>query len=112
MAYDLGALCEVAHDSGADVEAGLLDIFLEVDPKTSEGDVQETSLRGVRKAQLKLATYYLLVGAEPLARRIWDDMRDDRADRLGSIRDELLEVQEKDFWEISDRGWNFDYLPP
>ncbi len=112
VAYDLGALCEVAHDSGANVEAGLLDIFLEVDPKTSEGDVQETSLRGVRKAQLKLATYYLLVGAEPLARRIWEDMRDDRADRLGSIRDELLEVQEKDFWEISDRGGNFDYLPP
>lgn len=112
VAYDLGALCEVAHDSGAAVEAPLLDIFLEVDPKTSEGDVQETSLRGVRKAQLKLATYYMLVGAEALARRIWEDMREDRADRLGSIRDELLDVQDKDFWEISDRGGNFDYLPP
>ena len=74
--------------------------------------MQETSLRGVRKAQLKLATYYLLAGAEPLARRVWDDMREDTAERLGSIRDELLGVQSKDFWEISDRGGNFDYLPP
>lgn len=112
VAYDLGALCEVAHDAGSGVEPALLDIFLEVDPKTSEGDVQETSLRGVRKAQLKLATYYLHVGAEALARRIWEDMREDRADRLGSIRDELLDVHSKDFWEISDRGGNFDYLPP
>jgi len=112
VAYDLGVLCEVAHDIGSSVEPALLDIFLEVDPKTSEGDVQETSLRGVRKAQLKLATYYLQVGAEVLARRIWEDMREDRADRLGSIRDELLEVHSKDFWEISDRGGNFDYLPP
>jgi Predicted membrane protein (DUF2254) len=112
VAYDLGALCEVAHDTGADVEADLLDVFLEVDPKTSEGDVQETSLRGVRKAQLKLATYYLSVGADAMARRVWEDMRDDSAERLGSIRDELMEVQSEDFWEISDRGGNFDYLPP
>jgi len=112
VAYDLGALCEVAHDTRAGIENALLDVFLEVDPKTSEGDVQETSLRGVRKAQLKLATYYLSVGSEDLARRIWQDMREDTAERLRSIRDELMEVQAKDFWEISDRGGNFDYLPP
>jgi hypothetical protein len=112
VAYDLGALCEVAHATRAGVEGALLDVFLEVDPKTSEGDVQETALRGVRKAQLKLATYYLMVGAEPMARRVWDDMREDTAERLRSIRDELLGVQSKDFWEISDRGGNFDYLPP
>lgn len=112
VAYDLGALCEAAHQVRSGVEDALLNIFLEVDPKTSEGDVQETSLRGVRKAQLKLATYYLMVGADAMARRVWQDMRDDTAERLGSIRDELLEVQSKDFWEISDRGGNFDYLPP
>src|SRR5690606_41553203 len=39
-------------------------------------------------------------------------MRDESAERLHSIRDELLAVQAKDFWEISDRGGNFDYLPP
>lgn len=112
VAYDLGALCEVAHQAEAGVEAQLLEVFLEVDPQTSEGDVQEASLRGVRKAQLKLATYYLLVGADEMARRVWEDMQKEEADRLASIRDELMEVQSKDFWEISDRGGNFDYLPP
>jgi hypothetical protein len=112
VAYDLGTLCEVAHDVKAEVEGQLLSAFLDADPKTSEGDVQEASLRGVRKAQLKLATYYLAVKAEPMARRVWEDMRDETADRLLSIRDELLAVQSKDFWEISDRGGNFEYMSP
>src|SRR5690606_40203067 len=80
VAYDLGALCEVAHDLGAAVEDQLLAAFLEADPKTSEGEVQEASLRGVRKAQLKLATYYLVSGSEELARRVWEDMRDESAE--------------------------------
>jgi hypothetical protein len=112
VAYDLGSLCEAAHEQDSSIEELLLAVFLEVDPKTSEGEVQEASLRGVRKAQLKLATYYLQVNAEAMARRVWEDMRDESAERLGSIRDELLAVQSKDFWEISDRGGNFDYLPP
>ena len=112
VAYDLGALCEYAHTTKSPLEDDLLSIFLEVDPSTSEGEVQETSLRGVRKAQVKLATFYLLEEAEPLARRVWEDMRHETAERLSSIRDELLGIVAKDFWEVSDRGGNFDYLEP
>ena len=39
-------------------------------------------------------------------------MAPERRDRLASIRDELLNVKSSEFWEISDRGVNFDYLPP
>lgn len=112
VAYDVGALCEIAHQIGAGIELELLRCFLDTDPATSEGDVQETSLRGVRKAQVKLATYYLAEGCEDLARLVYDDMKDESAERLTSIRDELLTIDSKDFWEISDRGGNFDYLPP
>ena len=31
---------------------------------------------------------------------------------IGKLRDELLNVQSSEFWEISDRGVNFDYLDP
>ena len=68
VAYDLGSLCETAHELGSDIELDLLRLFLEVDPTTTEGEAQETSLRGVRKAQLKLATYYLATDSEALAR--------------------------------------------
>jgi hypothetical protein len=64
----------------------------------------------VRKAQLKLASYFLLRGDERLAREIFHDMKDEQPPRLASIRDELLNVQSQEFWEVSDRGVNFDYL--
>ena len=111
VAYDLCELNEIAFNEKSDASRELLRIFLEVD-KESEGDVQEVSLRGVRKAQLKLATHYLVHDAEHLAREIFHDMEGGRRDRLASIRDELLNVSTGEFWEISDRGVNFDFLTP
>jgi hypothetical protein len=113
VAYDLGTLCEVAHEVGSPSEERLLEILLEVDQPEHEGEtVTDIGLRGVRKAQVKLATYYLVKGAESLARAIFDDMRHERPERLRSIHEELANVTSKDFWEIIDRGTNFDYLPP
>jgi hypothetical protein len=111
VAYDLCTLNETAFDRRSPVRDRLLRIFLEVD-KESESEVQEASLRGVRKAQIKLATYYLLHGDEVSAREVYRDMLAEKPDRLASIRDELLAVQTREFWEISDRGQNFDYLSP
>lgn len=85
--------------------------MLDVD-KPPETEAEERSLRGVRKAQLKLATFYLAAGAEDLARMIWQDMEVEPSERLLSIRQELLDIQDSDFWEVVDRGYNFDYLPP
>jgi hypothetical protein len=110
-AYDLCTLCELAHDEKFTLELELLDTLLEVD-KDPETEAQEKSLRGVRKAQIKLATFYLVRGAEKLARRVWRDMEHEAPDRLRSIREEMLQVREKDFWEVIDRGYNFDYLEP
>lgn len=110
-AYDLSALCELAHELGNDQADGLLSTLLEVD-KVPETEAQERSLRGVRKAQIQLAAYFLCVGSEEQARRIWRDMEQERPERLLSIREELLAVQSEDFWEIVDRGGNFDYLAP
>lgn len=111
VAYDLCALNEHALDLGSPAAHALLRIFLEVD-KESETEVQEASLRGVRKAQVKLATYYLCKGENELAREVFMDMEAERKERLASIRNELLGVQSPEFWEISDRGENFDYLDP
>ena len=33
-------------------------------------------------------------------------------ERLRSIRDPLARVESKKYWEIIDRGRNFDYMPP
>jgi hypothetical protein len=108
-AYDLGTLCELAFERQASCHDALLATLLEVD-RDPESEAEEQSLRGVRKAQVKLATVYLVRGAEPQARRVFEDMKDERPERLRSIRDELAAVESKEFWEIVDRGTNFDYL--
>ncbi len=112
VAYDIAAILEVAHDVHSTAEPRILLELLQVDRESTEGDVQETSLRGVRKAQAKLATFYLLRGAEAMAREIYRDMEHERPERLRSIRDELLKVDSPDFWEVNDRWVNFDYVPP
>jgi hypothetical protein len=111
-AYDLCQLNEQAYNLGSKSQKALLDIFLEVDKEAEEGHELEASLRGVRKAQIKLATYYITHGAEDLARVIFDDMRSELRSRLTSIREELADITSREFWEISDRGVNFDYLEP
>ena len=112
VAYDVSALCEQCHALGRlHVEEEMLTQFLELDQEV-RAKKQEASLQGVRKAQVKLACYYLSVGAENRARRIADDMVGESSDRLRSIRDQLEAVESKDFWEIIDRGRNFEYMPP
>ena len=109
VAYDLCGLCEAAVEAGAACHDRLLAIFLEID-KEAETPADERALRGVRKAQAKLATYYLVRGMEPRARAIFEDMALESPERLRSIREEMLSITAKDFWEVVDRGTNFDYL--
>ncbi|HEX4403524.1 MAG TPA: DUF2254 family protein [Polyangia bacterium] len=108
-AYDLCALCELASELGAPSHDRLLAIFLEID-KEAETTAEERALRGVRKAQVKLATFYLQRGLATYARAIYEDMAQESPERLRSIRDELLSVTSKQFWEVVDRGTNFDYI--
>ena len=111
-AYDLSALIEQAHISGSKVHDALLDVLLDVD-REPEGDRhQEVALRGVRKAQVKLATYYMEAGHGEYARRVFEDMKGEPPERLQSIQEELQAIEEPEYWEVTDRGINFDYLLP
>jgi len=109
-AYDLCSLLENAFDKGTPCHDELLEILLDVDREPEGGKVQETSLRGVRKAQIKLATHYLVRGNEGPAKRIFEDMKEEKMARLVALRDELEAVQGAEFWEVSDRGVNFEWL--
>jgi len=111
IAYDVCALVELASQLGLSEEEALLRVFLELDRPGDEGD-QARALKGVRKAHVKLATYYLSVGQADKARRIREDMQHEPPALLRTIRDELERVESQDFWEIIDRGENFEYLPP
>jgi hypothetical protein len=111
VAYDISSLLQSAHEFGFSEEDGMLGHFLDLD-RPLRTQSQESALLGVRKAQVKLAAYYLAKGVEDKARRIADDMRSEPPLRLSQIRSSLEGVTSKDFWEIIDRGRNFEYMPP
>ena len=110
VAYDVSTLCQIAADLALPEEAEILRMFLELD-RPLRVSSQETALLGVRKAQVKLAAYYLSQGAEEKARLIAKDMETEPPERLTSIRRALESVTSKDFWEIIDRGRNFEFMP-
>ena len=66
----------------------------------------------MRKAQVKLAAFYMAKNALAHADRICADLRGEKPERMASIRAELVAVNEKEFWEVTDRGVNFDFLAP
>jgi hypothetical protein len=111
IAHDLGAVCEIAFNKHLAVHDDLLQVFLAVD-EHAETTEQEKTLRGVRRAQIKLATSYLAAGAEDYARQIQQDMVEEPLERLQSIWQELRSLDTREFWEVNDRGTNFDYLAP
>lgn len=111
IAYDVSAICQMAHEHDSPEQDAMLEQFLELDrPLRSQS--QESALLGVRKAQVKLAAYYLWKGQRDKAYLIADDMRHEPRKRLDQIRAALESVTTKDFWEIIDRGRNFEYMPP
>jgi len=111
IAYDMSTLCRCARELDASSERQLLDAFLQLDrPLASRA--QEKALLGVRKAQAKLAAYYLVRGEEQKARLICEDMRGEPKERLRVVREALSSATSKDFWEITDRGRDFEYVPP
>lgn len=110
-AYDVSALCQYANELGSPVEGQMLQRFLELD-RPLRVSSQESALLGVRKAQVKLAAYYLMRGEEEKAQLIRRDMEHEPPERLSSIRRALESVTSKEFWEIIDRGRNFEYMPP
>jgi hypothetical protein len=111
IAHDISTMCELAFTTHSRAHDEFLQVFLAVD-ELAETKEQEKSLRGVRRAQVKLATTYLVEGAEQYARKIRDDMADEPKDRLRSIWQELETLESREFWEVNDRGTNFDYLAP
>lgn len=111
VAYEVSRLVEQSLSDGRPGSDALLDLFLTVD-KESDSASQEPSLHGVRRVQVQLAACLLERGDEARARRIFADMANERPARLRAVRAELLAPQRREYWEITDRGINFAWLPP
>jgi len=111
VAYDLQVLNRVAYQQDCPRTAELLAAFLELGATLRRRGFTR-ALRGVYKMWLALGAFYLSVGAESLQQQVQAALRDVEPDVLTELGEELLSVTEPEFWEITDRGVNFDYLDP
>lgn len=111
VAYDVALLVERAAEAGRGEVDALLGLLLQVDAETSRLE-QKAPVRGVRRAQIQLATFFLERDDEARARRIFDDLAHDPPERLALIRDELSAETNPQYREFTDRGVNFSYLVP
>ena len=104
-AYDLAQLVEAAADNRA-MRDTLLERLLAIDDEAAE------HLLGVCRAQMQLATFFLLRGEDEPAQQIARNLTVYRGALLSATRDELEREVSPSYWEINDRGTNFAYLPP
>jgi len=111
VAYDLSLIVEAAVEKDDPSADALLEVLLRVD-KEGVSDRQQASLRGVRRAQLRLAAFLLERGDLERAERVHADLASESPELLEAVRAELLSEQRPMYWEVTDRGVNFAYLPP
>ncbi len=111
VAYDLGLLIERAASEGRDELDGLLALLLEIEERDGGAGPAAPTV-GVRRAQIRIATFFLERGDEARARRIADTVASDAPERLRAIRDELMHETHSQYREFTDRGVNFSYLEP
>ena len=111
-ADDLALLIEFAATSAPETVDDMLKCLLELDQEI-RNERHELSLLGVRRAQIKLATFFLDAGDERRARLIARDLKDESRERLDRLRSQLETNDQERYWEFNDRGSvNFSYLAP
>lgn len=107
IAHDLGALVRVSWEHRMSKWEKMLERFLLFDRET-----QDKPLPGVKKAQVILAGFFLLHDMAEQAHLIGGSLKGLEPKFIEKIKDDLLHVRREKYWEISERRFHIDYVPP
>lgn len=108
-AFDLGGLVATAYDKKLKNIKELLLIFMALEDKVDrKKDMVWYS--GVRTAQLILVSYLLSKGDTELIPIVVEDLKKESLKQLIKWRDGLLMIEDRKFWEFTDRGYRFEYM--
>ncbi len=110
-AYDIGFLLKKAFIGKVKNFVKLLEVFLSFDDVFSNRGHPVASA-GVRKAQLIFAAYLFSNQASPhLMQNIIQVFKKQETYRsITELKNQLLGIKNKKFWEVTDRGINFEYM--
>lgn len=108
-AFDLGSLVATAHDKKLENVKELLLIFMALEDKVDRKR-DMVWYDGVRTAQLILVSYLLSKGDGELIPTFVEDLKKETLKQLLKWRDSLLAIEDRKFWEFTDRGYRFEYI--
>jgi hypothetical protein len=106
LAHDLGMLVRHAHESTAENRQDLLERFLHYD------SAAKPPLPGVKKAQAILASCFLLRGDLDEAQRIRESFLGLDGAYITALKNDLMRITREEYWEVSGRRINIEYVPP
>ncbi|MDT8445702.1 MAG: DUF2254 family protein [bacterium] len=110
--FDLGSLVATAFEKKVENLDRLLTIFMSLEDNI-DATKDFLAFEAIRKSQIILATYiYSKGGDQKLIDMVIDDLSSETVDKLIYYRDALLAVKSKKFWEVTDRGYTFEYMEP
>jgi hypothetical protein len=104
MAVDLNWMVRNACENHSKAAGDLLGDLL--------GMRHDGDRRLVVKAKLILGGYFTEKGLAAEAARIRDNLADMPRTDLAAAGDELLTLQDRSFWEVTDRQMMFEWVPP
>ena len=109
IAHDLRVLTEKALDASMEtceaILAVLLDLISEANPSANQ-----PFRHGLRKSQGLLAGFFIRRQQPKRVKRVLDAMAGEEREVLAAVRSELLIAENREFWEIEDRGESFYFL--
>ena len=110
-AYDVGFLLKKAFTGKVKNFEKLLKVFLSFDDVFSSQN-QPVARAGVRKAQLIFAAYLFSHKASPklIGNMVEVFEEQETYHSITELKNQLLGVKNKKFWEVTDRGINFEYM--
>jgi Predicted membrane protein (DUF2254) len=104
VSYELGELTERAFERKVAPARELLDAML------AFGGVEQSA--GLVKSRAILAGYFLERGLTQELERVEASLRNVTPAVLEKAKSGILSVQDRMFWELNDRGLNFDFVEP
>ena len=109
-AYDISYLCSKAYDVKVKNLLQIINLFLEMESIATVKS-NPVAYKGVRKAQLVLCTYLYSQNDKKYVNIIVNNFfKRETFDSIRILKDEIVNIKSKKFWEITDRGINFEYI--
>lgn len=107
-AFDFATLIEKSLTDSPTETDPMLEGFLEIG---RECQLSSDYWAGIRRTEVQLATCFLEIGDIERAKQIASHMRGEQR-QLEPVLQALEKESRAQYWEFTDRGINFSYLPP